>query len=93
MGGTDGVKWRVIRSEGSTISFKVDRSGEVLTIDSGWAKPVTAGWRRPALREVQIGPRIMPGIGFVIRGSIADKAGLKADVVEKDEREVTGLGE
>jgi regulator of sigma E protease len=79
MGGTDGVKWRVIRSEGSTISFKVDRSSEVLTIDSGWAKPVTAGWRRPALREVQIGPRIMPGIGFVIRGSIADKAGLEAD--------------
>ena len=79
MGGTDGVKWRVIRSEGNTISFKVDRNGEVLTIDSGWAKPVTAGWRRPALREVQIGPRIVPGIGFVIRGSIADKAGLEAD--------------
>ena len=79
MGGTDGVKWRVIRSEGNTISFKVDRGGEVLTIDSGWAKPVTAGWRRPALREVQIGPRIVPGIGFVIRGSIAEKAGLKAD--------------
>jgi regulator of sigma E protease len=79
MGGTDGVKWRVIRSEGDKISFKVDRNGEVLTIDSGWAKPVTAGWRRPALREVQIGPRIMPGVGFVIRSSIADKAGLKAD--------------
>jgi regulator of sigma E protease len=79
MGGTDGVKWRVIRSEGATIPFQVDRNGEILTIDSGWAKPVTSGWRRPALREVQIGPRVVPGIGFVLRGSVADAAGLKAD--------------
>ena len=50
-----------------------------VTIDSGWTKPATASWRRPALREVQIGPRILPGVGFVIRGSIADKAGLEAD--------------
>ena len=79
MGGTDGVKWRVIRSEGDKIPFRVERNGESLTIDSGWTKPATASWRRPALREVQIGPRIVPGIGFVIRSSIADKAGLKAD--------------
>jgi regulator of sigma E protease len=79
MGGTDGVKWRVIRSEGETIPFQVERNGEVLTINSGWAKPATASWRRPALREVQIGPRIVPGIGFVIRGSVAEKAGLEAD--------------
>ncbi|HEY5707507.1 MAG TPA: RIP metalloprotease RseP [Terrimicrobiaceae bacterium] len=79
MGGTDGVKWRVIRSEGSTIPFQIDRNGEILTIDSGWAKPATASWRRPALREVQIGPRIVPGVGFVLRGSIAEKAGLRAD--------------
>jgi regulator of sigma E protease len=79
MGGTDGVKWRVVRSEGDTIPFQVERDGEVLTIHSGWAKPVTASWRRPALREVQIGPRIVPGIGFVIRGSVAERAGLKAD--------------
>ena len=79
MGGTDGVKWRVIRSEGDKIPFRVERNGESVTIDSGWTKPATASWRRPALREVQIGPRIMPGVGFVIRGSIADKAGFKAD--------------
>ncbi|HEY5741762.1 MAG TPA: RIP metalloprotease RseP [Terrimicrobiaceae bacterium] len=78
-GGTDGVKWRVIRSEGSTIPFQVERDGQTLTIESTWAKPATASWRRPALREVQIGPRIVPGIGFVMRGSVAGKAGLKAD--------------
>jgi regulator of sigma E protease len=77
MGGTDGVKWRVIRSEGDRIAFKIDRQGEILTVNSGWTKPVTSSWRRPALREVQIGPRIVPGIGFVMRGSVADKARLQ----------------
>ena len=79
LGGTDGVKWRIIRSEGETIPFQIRRDGEVRTINSGWTKPETAGWRRPALREVQIAPRIVPGIGFVVHGSAADKAGLKAD--------------
>jgi regulator of sigma E protease len=78
-GGTDGVKWRVIRSEGATIPFQVERGGEILAIDSGWTKPATASWRRPALREVQIGPRVVPGIGLVMRGSIAEKAGLQVN--------------
>ena len=77
MGGTDGVKWRVIRSEGDRIALRIDRQGEILTINSGWTKPITSSWRRPALREVQIGPRIVPGIGFVMRGSVADKEGLQ----------------
>jgi regulator of sigma E protease len=78
LSGTDSVKWRVVRSEGETIPFTVIREGQEITMDSGWAKPETSNWRRPALREVQIGPRIVPGIGFVVRGSLADKAGLKS---------------
>lgn len=76
--GTDSVKWRIVRSEGETIPFTVLREGQEMTIDCGWRKPETSSWRRPALREVQIGPRIVPGIGFVVHGSLADKAGLKA---------------
>jgi len=79
LGGTDGVKWRIIRSEGETIPFEVKRGNETLTINTGWVKPETSNWRRPALREVQIGPRAVPGIGLVARGSVADKAGLKAN--------------
>lgn len=30
------------------------------------------------MREIQIGPRIVPGVGFVVRGSLADLSGLKA---------------
>jgi len=79
MSGTDGVKWRIIRSEGETIPFEVRRGNEILTFNSGWTKPETSGWRRPALRQVQFGPRFVPGINFVVRGSIADKAGLKSN--------------
>ena len=77
-GGTNGVKWRIIRSEGEKILFTVRREGQEITIPCGWTKPATSSWRRPALREVQLGPRYVPGVGFVVRNSVADKAGLRA---------------
>ena len=77
MSGTDSVKWRIVRSEGETIPFMVRRNGEVVTINSGWTKPETASWRRPALREVQMGPRAVPGIGMVTPKSLAAQAGLQ----------------
>ncbi len=78
LSGTDGVKWRIIRSEGETIPFTVRREGQEITIYTGWTKPETSSWRRPALREVQIGPRLTPGVNFVIRGSLADRAGFRS---------------
>jgi regulator of sigma E protease len=78
MSGTDSVKWRIVRSEGDTIPFLVKRGGQEFTINSKWVKPQTASWRRPALREVQLGPRNVPGVGYVVRGSVADQAGVKA---------------
>lgn len=77
LSGTDSVKWRIVRSEGDTIAFTVKRDGQEITIPTHWTKPETSSWRRPALREVQIGPRLVPGVGFVVRGSIADKAGFQ----------------
>jgi len=78
LSGTDSVKWRIVRSEGKTIPMTVLREGQEVSIDCGWTKPETSSWRRPALREIQIGPRIVPGVGFVVRGSLADKAGFRA---------------
>jgi regulator of sigma E protease len=78
LSGTDSVKWRIVRSEGETIPFTVLREGQEIAIDSKWSKPETSSWRRPALREVQIGPRIMPGVGFVVKGSLAEKSGFQA---------------
>lgn len=78
LSGTDSVKWRIVRSEGETIPFTVRREGQEITIPSGWTKPTTSSWRRPALREVQIGPRLTPGVQFVVRGSVAEKAGFQS---------------
>ena len=78
LSGTDSVKWRIIRSEGETIPFTVRREGQVLTINTGWVKPDTSSWRRPALREVQIGPRLVPGVGFVVPGSLAASSGFRS---------------
>ncbi len=74
--GTDSIKWRIVRSEGETIPFTVRRDGQEITLPVGWTKPETSSWRRPALREVQIGPRRAPGIGFVVRDSLADRTGF-----------------
>lgn len=77
MGGTDSVQWRIVRSEGKTIPFVVERDGKDLTIESGFVKQERAGWQRPSLRQVQIGAEVPAGVGLVVRGSAADKAGFK----------------
>jgi regulator of sigma E protease len=84
LSGTDSVKWRIVRSEAQVIPMTVLREGQEVSIDCGWTKPETSSWRRPALREIQIGPRIVPGVGFVVRGSLADKAGFRADDLVTD---------
>jgi len=78
LSGTDSVKWRIVRSEGKMIAFTIKREGQEITIPTGWTKPESSGWRRPALREVQISPRLVPGVGFVVRGSLGEKAGFQA---------------
>jgi len=76
--GTNSVKWAIVRSEGEKIPFKVERDGHELTIYSSWAKEDKGNWRRPALREVAIGPKLVPGIGIVQRKTPAAEAGLKS---------------
>jgi regulator of sigma E protease len=78
MGPTNSIMWNIIRSEGATIPFKIQRGDEVLTINSGWTKEKTEGWRRPGFRKVLIGPLQTPSVGVVISNSAAAKAGLQA---------------
>jgi regulator of sigma E protease len=75
--GTNSVKWAIIRSEGEKIPFRVRRDGKEEVIYSSWAKPKASTWNRPALREVQIGPMFVPGVGFVARKSLGAEAGLR----------------
>ncbi|MHA3770944.1 RIP metalloprotease RseP [Verrucomicrobiota bacterium sgz303538] len=76
-GPLESITWRIIRSEGDTIPFKVERDGQILDIPVGWAKEETASWKRKSLRKVLIGPRITPQVGKVDKGSPAEAAGLK----------------
>ncbi len=78
LSGTDSIKWRIVRSEGETIPFTVRRDGQVITLDAGWTKPQTEGWKRPALREVGLGPLVPPGVGFVVKNTPAAAAGLQS---------------
>jgi regulator of sigma E protease len=93
LSGTNSVKWAIIRSEGEKIAFKIRRDGAEQTILSGWTKPETSGWRRPALREVRVGPLVPAGIDFVTRNSPAAKAGLKAKdlIVEAGGKPIAAL--
>ncbi len=78
------VTWRIVRSEGETIPFKIERDGQILTIESGWDREENPKWKRKSLRKVQIGPRFIPSIGKVDPGSPAAKAGLlDGDIVSE----------
>lgn len=77
-GMVNSVSWRVIRSEGQTIPFTIQRDGKTLTINTEWVKESTSRFGRAALRQVRIGPKITPIVGEVEPNSPAAAAGLKA---------------
>lgn len=81
----ESISWRVIRSEGKTIPFKIRRDGVTRTIDVGWSKePKKTRWGRESLRQVRIGPLMTPKVGAVEPGSPAERAGLEAgDLITK----------
>jgi len=70
------VTWRVVRSEGETIAFKIERAGKEMTIESGWDREVVPGWQRKSLRKVFIAQRYEPSVGRVMPSSAAHTAGV-----------------
>jgi regulator of sigma E protease len=78
-GMVDSIGWYVVRSEGATIPFKVQRGDQTLTIDSGFERPETSGWERKSLRQVGLQPAITPIVAKVAPDSEATKAGLEAN--------------
>src|SRR5215213_3571736 len=55
-GMNDSVVWNVVRSEGATIPFKVERNGAILDFEIEPFKAETHGWRRKSVRQVLILP-------------------------------------
>jgi regulator of sigma E protease len=78
-GMVDSIGWYVVRSEGATIPFKVQRGDQTLTINSGFERPETSGWERKSLRQVGLQPAITPIVAKVAPDSEAAKAGLEAN--------------
>jgi regulator of sigma E protease len=76
-GMVDSITWYVVRSEGDTIPFKIQRGDKVLTINSGYTRPETRGWERKSLRQVGIAPAITPIVFKVADGSAAALAGIR----------------
>ena len=61
-GMNDSVTWNVIRSEGDTIPFLVERNGRQLSFSVVPYKAPSSGWRRKSVRQVLIYPATSPVI-------------------------------
>ncbi|MFL6568412.1 MAG: RIP metalloprotease RseP [Chthoniobacterales bacterium] len=76
-GMNDSVIWNVVRSEGATIPFKIERNGAVLDFNVEPFRSETRGWRRKSVRQVLILPAQTPIIDEVQPNTPAAAAGLK----------------
>ena len=81
-GMNDSVTWNVIRSEGETIPFLVERNGRQLSFSVVPYKAPSSGWRRKSVRQVLIYPATSPVIDQVQPKTPAAAAGLQhGDIV------------
>ena len=81
-GMNDSVVWAIVRSESPTIPFKIERNGEIKTIDVVPSIAETSGWRRKSTRQVGIQPAVTPLVDGIEKDSPAEKAGVKVgDIV------------
>ena len=81
-GMNDSVTWNVIRSEGETIPFVVERDGKRLSVSVTPYIAPSSGWRRKSVRQVMIYPATTPVVDEVQPNTPAAAAGLKrGDVI------------
>ncbi len=81
-GMNNSVIWAVVRSEGATIPFKVERNGAVLELSVEPYRSETSGWRRKSVRQVLILPALTPIVDEVQPNTPAAAAGLQhGDVI------------
>jgi regulator of sigma E protease len=77
-GMNNSVVWNIVRSEGPSIPFKIERDGKVQTVDVVPMIAETSGWRRKSTRQVMIQPAVTPLVEEVDKNTPAEKAGVKA---------------
>ncbi len=72
------IVWNVARSEAPVIPVKVDRAGEIFTVDVEPKTPVRAGWGRRNLRRIDIMPAMTPKIARVLPNTPEAAAGFQS---------------
>jgi regulator of sigma E protease len=77
-GMNDSVVWNIVRSEGPTIPFKIERAGKIMTLDVVPSIAETSGWRRKSTRQVGLQPALTPMVKEVDKNTPAESAGVKA---------------
>jgi regulator of sigma E protease len=77
-GMNNSVVWSVVRSEGSTIPFVIERGGQKMTVNVLPMIAETSGWRRKSTRQVGLQPAMTPMVKEVDKNTPADNAGVKA---------------
>lgn len=86
----DSVMWRIVRSEGDTIPFKVERTvdghTQILDFNPAPAKDETKFWQRKSLRQV----KILPAQALIIREISTNSPAAAAGLMPDDE--VTAIG-
>jgi regulator of sigma E protease len=81
-GMSDSVTWNVIRSEGDSIPFVVERDGRTISTSVVPYIAPSSGWRRKSVRQVLIYPATLPVIDEVQPNTPAASVGLKhGDVI------------
>jgi regulator of sigma E protease len=74
---SDSVTWRIVRSEGDTLSLAYERNGETRHAVATPIIPERRFWQRRATRQLQIMPAETPMVAQVEPGSAAERAGLR----------------
>jgi regulator of sigma E protease len=72
----DSVTWRIVSSEGETISVKVERDGKALEFYPKPSREPTKIWERKSLRKIKIAPAMQLLVGDLATNSPAKLAGL-----------------
>lgn len=90
----EAVSTMIALSEGEQIEFKVERHGEILTLNSGYEIPETKWYERSAMRTVGIGGKEKVYVGYIMEHSPASKANLKTGdlILEVNGKPVNAYG-